>query len=148
MPTYNNNGDEVTIPSTHLDLITGPVYVVFTTVARDGQPENTVVWCSWDGEHVLVNTVEGRRKYENVRHNPLVAVTAIDPTNPYRWIDVRGCVEAIVPDEGNANIDYHARLYDGVGHYYGDVAPLERKDKETRVILMIKPTSVVVYPHG
>ena len=142
-----DNKSGAIIPASHLDLITGPIYVVFTTVAEDGQPENTVVWCSWDGEHVLVNTVKGRRKYDNASHNPLVAVTAIDPTNPYRWIDVRGYVEAMVPDEGYANIDYHAKLYDGVEHYYGGVAPLERKGKEARVIMKIKPTCVVAYPH-
>ena len=57
-----SNHDETTIPPSHLDLLTGPIYVVFTTIADDGQPENTIVWCSWDGEHVLVNTVAGRRK--------------------------------------------------------------------------------------
>ena len=35
-----------TIPPSHLDLIAGPVYAVLTTIAADGQPENTVVWCS------------------------------------------------------------------------------------------------------
>ena len=50
-----------TVPATHIDLLTGPFYAVFTTVAPSGQPENTVVWCSWDGSHVLVNTAGGRR---------------------------------------------------------------------------------------
>ena len=35
-----------TIPDSHLDLIAGPVYAVLTTIAPDGQPENTVVWLS------------------------------------------------------------------------------------------------------
>ena len=43
----------VPIPTTHLDLIEGPYFAVFTTIAPSGQPENTVVWCSWDGSHVL-----------------------------------------------------------------------------------------------
>ncbi len=119
--------DEATIPQSHLDLIAGPVYAVLTTIAADGQPENTVVWCSWDGEHVLVNTVAGRRKDKNARHNPLVAITAIDPANPLRWVDVRGYVEAIVPDEGNANIDAHAKLYTGADKFFGGYAATERR---------------------
>ena len=59
-----------------------------TTMAPSGQPENTVVWCSWDGEYVLVNTADGRRKPDNVRKNPKVALTVIDPQNAFRWIDV------------------------------------------------------------
>lgn len=142
----HNDKHEETIPQSHLDLIAGPVYAVMTTVADDGQPENTVVWCSWDGEYVLVNTVEGRRKHENARQNPLVAITAIDPTDPYRWVDVRGYIQSIVPDEGNANINYHAKLYAGVEAYYGDFAPLDREGSENRIIMKIKPTNVVAYP--
>ena len=118
-----------------------------TTVAADGQPENTVVWCSWDGEHVLVNTVAGRRKDKNARHNPLVAITAIDPANPLRWVDVRGYVEAIVPDEGNANIDAHTRLYTDHDKFFGGYAAIERQATEQRVIMQIRPTRVVAYPH-
>lgn len=136
-----------TIPDSHLDLITGPVYAVMTTVAANGQPENTVVWCSWDGQHVLVNSVAGRRKEQNVRGNPKVALTAVDPNDPYRWIDVRGFVEEMVPDEGYANINAHAKLYEGVDEYYGGYAPISRRGTEERVIMKIQPTRVLVYPH-
>jgi PPOX class probable F420-dependent enzyme len=134
------------IPASHLDLIAGPFHVFLTTIAPDGQPENTVVWCSWDGEYVLVNTAAGRRKDTNVRQNPLVAVAAVDPQDPYRWIDVRGFVESVVPDEGNANIDAHAKLYTGSDSYFGNNAPAEREATEQRVIIKIKPTRVVTVP--
>ena len=47
------------IPETHVDLLTGPVYATLTTISPSGAPENTIIWCSWDGTHVLVNTAEG-----------------------------------------------------------------------------------------
>jgi PPOX class probable F420-dependent enzyme len=134
------------IPPSHLDLITGPIYSVLTTVAPSGAPENTVVWCSWDGEHVLVNTAAGRRKDKNVRANPQVALTAIDPQNPFRWVDVRGTVVEIVPDADYANINAHAKLYAGKDEYYGGVAPAEAKGAEQRVIYKIRPDRVVVFP--
>lgn len=136
-----------TIPETYLDLLTGPVYAVMTTVTPEGQPENTVVWCSWDGEHVLVNSVVGRRKERNVRHNPHVALTVIDPTNPYRWMDVRGVVDKIVPDTDYANINAHAKLYQGVDEYYGGYAPLSKRGTEERIVMKIKPVRVLCYPH-
>lgn len=135
-----------TIPASYVDLLTGPVYAVFTTIASNGQPENTVVWCSWDGSYVLVNTAGGRRKHKNVLENPRVALTVIDPKDPYRWLDVRGTVEAIEEDTGYANINAHAKLYAGVDQYYGGVAPAERKGKEERLILKIRPDRVLVYP--
>ena len=67
------------IPDTHLDLLTGPIFATLTTLSPSGAPENTIVWCSWDGTHVLVNTAEGRRKPKNVRANPKVALMALDP---------------------------------------------------------------------
>ena len=134
------------IPASHLDLLEGPIYAIFTTVASNGQPENTVVWCSWDGEYVLVNTAGGRRKDKNVRANPKVALTAVDPKDPFRWIDIRGAVAAIVPDVDNANINAHAKVYAGVDEYYGGYAPLERKGAEERLIFKIRPDRVLAFP--
>ena len=133
------------IPESHVDLLTGPYFAVLTTIASNGQPENTVVWCSWDGEHVLVNTANGRRKPANVRRNPKVALTVIDPQNAFRWIDVRGEVEEIAPDPDYANINAHAKLYAGVDEYYGGVAPLEMKGKEERIIFKIRPDRVLAF---
>jgi hypothetical protein len=38
----------------------------------DGSPQNTQVWVDTDGEHILVNTAEGRQKVKNVRRDPRV----------------------------------------------------------------------------
>lgn len=134
------------IAASHLDLIEGPYVAVLTTLNPQGAPENSVVWCSWDGQHVLVNTADGRRKPQNVRRDPRVALTVVDPTDPFRWIDVRGVVEGIVPDADYANIDAHARLYAGVEHYYGGFAPVEARGTEERIIFKIRPQRVLIFP--
>jgi hypothetical protein len=134
------------ISASHLDLIEGPYVATLTTLNPNGSPENTVVWCSWDGQHVLVNTADGRRKPRNVRRDPRVALTVIDPKNPFRWLDVRGVVEEIVPDAGYANIDAHARLYAGVDQYYGGFAPAEARGTEERIIFKIRPQRVLLFP--
>ena len=134
------------IAASHIDLIEGPYVATLTTLNPSGAPENTVVWCSWDGQRVLVNTADGRRKPQNVRRDPRVALTVIDPKNPYRWIDVRGVVEEIVPDADYANIDAHAKLYAGVDQYYGGVAPAGARGTEQRIIFKIRPVRVLHYP--
>jgi hypothetical protein len=134
------------ISTSHLDLIEGPYVATLTTLNPNGAPENTVVWCSWDGQHVLVNTADGRRKPRNVRRDPRVALTVIDPKNPFRWIDVRGVVDEILPDTNYANIDAHARLYAGVDQYYGGVAPAEARGTEERIIFKIRPQRVLTFP--
>ncbi len=135
-----------TIPESHVDLLSGPYFAVFTTIAPDGMPENTIVWCSWDGDCVLVNTAEGRRKDRNIRQNPHVALCVLDPDDAFRWIDVRGVVEEIVADETFENIDLHAKMYTGADSFYGGVQTAGMAGSEERVILRIKPARVVTSP--
>lgn len=137
----------IAIPETHRGLLEGPIYAVFTTITPGGQPENTVVWRAWDGEHILVNTVVGRRKEKNVRRNPHVALMIVDPANPYHWMDVRGIVEAFIPDPDYAVINSLAKVYQGVDEYYGGVAPAAMRGVEKRVTLRIRPLQLLCYPH-
>ena len=51
-----------TIPESHLDLLNEAIYVTQVTIMPDGQPQASVVWCNYDGTHVLVNTARGRQK--------------------------------------------------------------------------------------
>ena len=96
------------IPDDFRDLLDEPIVATLTTIAPDGIPENTAIWVSWDGEHVLVNTADGRRKPDNIRNNPNVALFVLDPNNAYRWIDVRGVVESMDEDQDLANINAHS----------------------------------------
>lgn len=132
------------IPDDFKGLLEGPVFVAVSTMMPDGQPQSTVVWCSYDGEDLLFNTARGRQKEKNLKVNPKVSLLAIDPDNPYRWIEVRGTVEFI--DEGAVDhIDQLARLYTGNDKYYGGVAPADLEGKEQRVICKINPTRVVTF---
>ena len=135
-----------TIPETHQDLLSGPYFAVFTTMAPDGIPENTIVWCSLDGDTVLVNTAAGRRKDSNVRQNSKVALCVLDPQDAFRWIDVRGVVDEIVADPAYENIDLHAKIYTGADSYYGGVQAADMAGTEERLIFRIKPERVVTSP--
>ena len=132
----------VEIPESHKHLLTDPIVAVFTTVSPDNAPENTIVWCSYDGEYVLVNTAAGRRKDRNIRNNPKVALLVLDPKDDFHWIDVRGVVEEIVPDDDYANINAHNKLYTGRDEFYSG-ASADKKGTEERVVYKIKPESIV-----
>ena len=47
---------DVTIPESHLDLLTRPICGVLTTMGPDGQPQSSLVWIDFDGECATVNT--------------------------------------------------------------------------------------------
>jgi hypothetical protein len=59
----------------------------------------------------LVNTADGRRKANNIRNNPKVALITLDPMEAFCWIDVRGIVEEVVEDKEFNNINAHANIY-------------------------------------
>ena len=133
-----------TIPESHLDLLLDPVDGVLTTMMPDGQPQMSIVWADYDGEHVLINTTLERQKGKNMLTNPLVNVLMIDPKNVARFVEVRGEVVEITQDGAIAHADRQTRAYsnDTKRHFYGDIYPKGQQQKETRVIVKISPKKV------
>ncbi|NLX11501.1 MAG: PPOX class F420-dependent oxidoreductase [Chloroflexi bacterium] len=130
----------VRIPDKYRDLLERPVFVALATVNPDGQPQVTPVWCSYDGTHVLINTARGRQKDQNMTRNPRVTIMAIDPDNPYRWMEIRGRVDEVTEEGGVEHINFLSGKYTGNDDYYRQ-DPGQRQ-RETRVIYKITPTHV------
>jgi PPOX class probable F420-dependent enzyme len=132
----------IPIPDTHRDLLVQPVHGVFSTMTPGGQPQSSLVWVDYDGTHVLINTTLERYKERNMRANPKVALLVIDPKDSSRWIEVRGNVVDIRQEGAEAHADQLTRRYTGKQRFYGDIYPVEQKQKETRVIVKIEPVKI------
>ncbi len=134
----------VMIPKSHQDLLLQPVNGVLTTIMPDGQPQMSMVWADFDGQHVLINTTLERQKSKNMRANPKVNVLVIDPENGVRFLEIRGEVVEITPEGAIAHADEQTRAYSNNAkqHFYGDIYPLKQQEKETRVIAKIRPIKV------
>lgn len=126
-----------TIPEKYRDLLDGPVVVSLATVLEDGQPQVHPVWADFDGEHIRVNTGAGRAKHRNMEERPQVTVLAVDPENPFRWLEVRGTAESSSKEGADGHIDKLAKVYLGVDTYPGHTAG------EDRIIVYVKPTRVL-----
>ena len=109
----------------------------------DGQPQTTVVWCNYDGMHVLVNTMRGFRKERNMRRNPKVTLLCYDPCEPLRYLEVRGTVVEMTDVGALEHLDRLSELYVGQSPYFGACVPVELKEIETPVLCRILPTHVV-----
>jgi PPOX class probable F420-dependent enzyme len=131
------------IPESYLDLVKCPPVAALTTVLPDGQPQTTVVWCNFDGWHVLVNTMRGFRKEKNMRLNPKVTLLCYDPRQPLRFLEVRGTVVEMTEAGALEHLDGLSELYTGRSPYFGVCVPAEFKEKETPVLCKILPTHVV-----
>src|SRR5262247_3097607 len=74
-----------------------------STTMPDGSPQTTPVWVDVepDGSHILINTVAGHLKANNINRDPRVAITVIDSQNPWRSVVIRGTVvEKRGPEQG------------------------------------------------
>jgi PPOX class probable F420-dependent enzyme len=76
-----------------IELLLRPNLAVVATVRPDGTPQLTPTWVDTDGEHVLINTAEGRWKPRYLRRDPRVSVTVVDREDPYNWVSVTGTAE-------------------------------------------------------
>ena len=123
-----------TIPDKYLDLFQKKAFANLATLMPDGSPQVTPVWVDFDGTHVLVNSARGRQKDKNITQNSRVALSILDPDNPYRYLEIRGNVETITEDGADDHIDKMAKKYMGKDKY-----PY-RTPTEKRVLYKIRPT--------
>jgi PPOX class probable F420-dependent enzyme len=132
-----------TIPEEFRELLENPNPVIFSTTMPDGQPQSTVLWVKLEYDDTIkLSTTAERQKSENLRNNPRASLVVVDPDNMYRYLEVRGHVD--VSHEGGVElINELAQKYRGKSTYYGDVAPKERQQNETRVVLTLKPEHIV-----
>jgi len=121
------------IPEKYLDLFDKKAFANLATVMPDGSPQVTPVWVDYDGKHLLVNSARGRQKDKNMGRNSSVALSIMDPDNPYRYLEVRGRVAEITEDGAAAHIDKMAKKYLGKDKY-----PFSQPG-EVRVLYKIEP---------
>jgi len=127
----------IAIPEKFLDLFTTKVaFAHLATISTDGGPQVTPVWFDLHDGHLRVNTARGRAKDRNMGRDARVALSILDPENPYRHIAIRGRVTEVTEVGADAHIDALAKKYLNQDKY-----PF-RREGEVRVIYVIEPTAV------
>jgi PPOX class probable F420-dependent enzyme len=120
-------------PASHRDLLTKRTFAHLATIMKDGSPQVTPVWFDTDGPFIRVNSAVGRLKDKNMRRDPHVALSILDPDNAYRYLEIRGRVVDITTEGGAAHIDALAKKYMGLDTY-----PMHQPGID-RVIYKIEP---------
>ena len=130
---------DVTIPEKYRDLFNKRAFASLATLMPNGDVQVTPVWVDAENGNVVFNSARGRLKDKNVRRDPRVTLTLIDPDNPYRYLEVRGRVVDITEKGADQHIDKLAKKYLGVDKY-----PYA-KPGEVRVLYRVKPEHVHAY---
>ena len=120
-------------PEKYLDLLKPETkaFLFLATVMSDGSPQVTPVWFDSDKEHILVNTNEGRVKDRNMKERPEVSMVIQDPSDPYRYLQIRGKVIGYTREGADEHIDILSHRYQGRSWSY--------KPSQKRIIFKIKP---------
>jgi PPOX class probable F420-dependent enzyme len=125
------------IPNDYLDFMQQKkAFANLATNMPDGTPQVTPVWFDYHGGRVRVNTAKGRVKARNLKPGAAVALSIMDPDNPYRYFQIRGRVASSTETGADAHIDSLAKKYLGKDQY-----PF-RQPGEVRVMYEIEPVSV------
>jgi PPOX class probable F420-dependent enzyme len=128
----------VDLPEGLIALLRQPSPCFLATVMPDGSPQMTRTWVDTDGEHVVINTVQGFQKIKNIERDPRVAVSVSDPASPSRYYAIRGRVVNVTTEGGAEHIEALAQRYLGAPYpWYGG------RD-QVRVILTISADKIRV----
>jgi len=126
----------VNLPEGLVALLRRPSPCFLATLMPDGSPQMTQTWVDTDGEHVVINSVQGNRKVRNVERDPRVAVNVCDASSAHRYYAIRGQVVRITTEGGAEHIEALAHRYLGTPYpWYGG------RD-QIRVILTIRADKV------
>ncbi|MFN8589949.1 MAG: PPOX class F420-dependent oxidoreductase [Thermomicrobiales bacterium] len=124
------------LPADVVALLRQPSICYLSTIMPDGSPQVTQTWVDTDGDHVLINTVEGFLKLRNIARDPRVAVAIDDPADRFRYKQIRGRVIATTTEGGAAHIEALSQKYLGQPYaWYGG------RD-QVRVIITIAADSI------
>jgi PPOX class probable F420-dependent enzyme len=129
-------GANVTLSNEVIALLRQPSLCFLATTMPDDSPQVTEVWVDTDGEHVVIDSVQGHVKVRNIERDPRVSVAIADSSEPRRYFQVRGRVIDITPEGAAEHIEMLSRKYTGQPYaWYGG------RD-QVRLLLTIEATSV------
>ena len=116
--------------------IDGPTFAHLTTLDPDGSPQSTAMWITREGDQIVFNTAQGRRKWRNLNRDPRVAISISSPDEPYRNWSIQGRVVEMRTSDGVAVIDRLAEKYLGEPKYPWLTPGM------VRVTVIVEPTRI------
>lgn len=123
----------MTIPENYIDLLEAKGFAHVATVGPNGEPQCSPVWYGWDGELISFSQTKTRQKLRNLMANPMIALSIIDPINPYRYLEVRGTVARVDEDPDCDFINSMASKYMDTDVYPGN------RPQDERVVVRVRP---------
>jgi PPOX class probable F420-dependent enzyme len=118
------------IPDDYERLLTEPFYGSLGTIRPDNTVQVSPMWFLYDGETIRFTHTTKRAKYRNLQANPSMSLAVFDPENEYKYLEVRGRLQEVIPDPEGA-------FYVVLGKRYGNHDQQPPADSPDRIILVM-----------
>ena len=118
------------------EIIDDPNYVVVAIPRQDGTVQSVITWVDTEGDHLRLNSAEGRSWPANLRRAGTATITAMADGNPYEYVTVTARLDGDTHEGADEHIDTLAKKYLGVDRYpYRDPA-------SQRILFRLRPERV------
>ncbi|MGI9484662.1 MAG: pyridoxamine 5'-phosphate oxidase family protein [Geminicoccaceae bacterium] len=87
------------LDETYKQLMDKPIPVIIAVIGGDGRPNLTPMWFDYEGDKVLVNVAEHRKKTGWIRKTPKMTLLLINPENMYHWMSIKVTVEREISED-------------------------------------------------
>ena len=106
----------IALPQSVKRILEDKAYGHIITFGAAGKPQVTMVWVDVDGDEVVFNTAEGRRKAQNLRRDPRIIVSVQHRSDPQAYAVFHG--KARITETGaDEHIDKLAKRFLGADKY-------------------------------
>jgi PPOX class probable F420-dependent enzyme len=122
-----------TIEGRAAELLRAKNFCHISTLREDGTILNVPVWVDTDGEHIVVNSAEGRDWPANLRREGHATCTVTNHEDPYEYLTATCDLAEDTHEGADDHIDAMAKKY-----LDKDTYPF-RKEGEQRVIFRLAP---------
>jgi PPOX class probable F420-dependent enzyme len=127
----------IVVPADMADLLASTALAHIATIGPRGEPQSSPVWFDWDGRYLRFSQTAQRQKVRNLRRDPRIAVSIVDPANPYRYLELRGVAVRIEPDPDLVFVDRVTWKY-----LQESRDPARNPPGEERVVIVVEPTHI------
>lgn len=122
-------------------FLSEPRFAVLATVNADGRPQQTVMWYQLRDDHIMMNTLRGRKKDRNLLRDGRASI-CVEAGQQY--VTIEGRVTIIDdPAVGQEDIAALARRYEGVEE--GNRQAREVFARQERVSLLLSIERVDIH---
>ena len=91
------------------------------TIGVRGEPQVNPVWFLWESDQLFLSVKANTGKYRNLRRDPNLALSCVDPSNPHQYVEIRGKVTVFDLYLDLSFVNLLARKYTG-----RDMDPMEQ----------------------